>query len=370
MLKSRRGLLAAGLAVVTVGTIGVASTLNAGAEQIATPPRAQTARVAADEDVLATPPTPPSVLPWGERPEPIRKGRAGATARSLRAAGLDAAPADASNSMMPRGRYAPKGHSFTRNRMVTKERTNIAPPPKPVGAAAGGDNEAFYMYNAGTQEADTAGVYANVTIAKPQMGGDTYHTLAELAVQSADRDQIVEVGWTVDRVVNGDDDPHLFVFHWVNDVPACYNACGFVPYSKNVMPGSTLSYGSTKKFGIQFFNDAWWVAFDSEWVGYFPKTLWSDKGVTFERSGLVQVFGEVAATTTTTCTDMGNGNIPLKQDNPKKDSDPATRLSSVTYLDGPPVDMRVYTTADPTLYNVTKVSGRSFRYGGPGSGSC
>ena len=369
MLKSRRGLLAAGLAVAVVGTIGVASTLNAGAEQVSGPPRVSTAPVAADEDVRATPPTPPRVLPWGERPEWIKKGRPGANAKSLRAAGLDAAPADPDGSIVPDAKRAPKGRTM-RSSVLRKEVTEIAPPPKPLGVAAEPGNDVNYLYNVGTQAAETSGVYANVTIAKPRLEGGDFHTLAELALQSADGTQIVEVGWTIDRVVNGDDDPHLFVFHWVNGVPACYNGCGFVPYSKNVPPGSTLSYGVTKKFGIQFFNDAWWIAFDSEWVGYFPHTLWTKKGVTFDRSGLVQVFGEVAASDTTSCTDMGNGSIPLKEDDKNKDNDPASRLSSVTYLEGPKVDMNIRSTVDTKMYDVTKVSGRSFRYGGPGKTKC
>ena len=43
--------------------------------------------------------------------------------------------------------------------------------------------------------------------AKPALATSDYHSLAELAVQSADGNHIVEVGWNVDRVVNGDDDP-------------------------------------------------------------------------------------------------------------------------------------------------------------------
>ena len=60
----------------------------------------------------------------------------------------------------------------------------------------------------------------------------------------------------------------------------------------HIRPGDTLPRDTTKRFGIQFFNGAWWIAYDSEWVGYFPGALWDDK---YTQSGLIQWFGEVAA---------------------------------------------------------------------------
>ena len=357
MLKSRRGLLAAGLAVAVIGAIGVVSTVNAGADQIASPPAAGSAP--AVDSPVATDAGPPSaeppVLPWGERPKRIKKGRAGATSRTLRAEGLSVAAPDTSGSLAPRPKFGPKGRSG-KTSVLRREQTD-AVPPKPLGVKAAAEQEVNFLYNVGSQTADTAGIYANVTIGKPELDRGDYHTLAELALQSADGQQIVEVGWTVDRLVNGDDDPHLFVFHWVNGEPTCYNECGFEQVSPNVKPGSTLTYGVTKKFGIQYYKDAWWIAYDTEWVGYFPEKIWNDEGVKFDRSGFVQVFGEVAASTAKTCTDMGNGT--------ESDKETAARVSSVAYLEGPHVDMFIRSTND--LYNVSKLSGRSFRYGGPGA---
>jgi hypothetical protein len=405
VLKSRRGLLAAGLAVAVAGALGVASTLNAGAEQISGAPDRPAAVNApqADEDS-----TPPAVLPWGEQPENIRKGRPGANSRSLRAAGLDAAASDTTGSEQPRGRYAPKGRSG-KNTFLRTEVTDIAPPEPPADPSAstaptatatattvattsapsptaadgstantlattatsatsvdvasttvppdGGESKVSYLYNVGSQMAETDGFYTNVTIGKPTLGKADYHTLAELAVQSADGQQIVEVGWNVDRVVNGDDDPHLFVYHWVDRTSSCYNGCGFEQYSKNVKPGDTLTYDVTKKFGIQYFNGAWWIAFDSEWIGYYPEKLWNDQDIKFSRSGLVQVFGEVAATSDKPCTQMGNGQ--------NSDKTTAALLASVSYLNGPTVALNIRSTTD--LYSVAALSARSFRYGGPGA---
>ncbi|WP_250002338.1 neprosin family prolyl endopeptidase [Actinoplanes sp. M2I2] len=379
MLKSRRGLLAAGLAVAVVGAIGVVSTVNAGADQIASPPEASSAPAAAGADADATEIdpadiTPPARLPWGDPPRRIKKGRDGATSKTLRAQGLSAAPPDASGSLAPRGKHGPKGRSGGRSGVIRSQQTTIAPPKPPgVKQAAAAANDVNYLYNVGSQDANSAGVFANVTIGKPELAKKDYHSLAEIALQSADGEQIVEVGWTVDRVVNGDDDPHLFVFHWVNDVPKCYNDCGFVQVSPNIKPGATLTYGVTKKFGIQYFNNAWWVAYDTEWVGFFPEKIWNDAGVQFDRSGYVQVFGEIAAAQSKPCTDMGNGTAPDTEDSA------AARFSSVGYVDGPSPVLFMRSTV-PDQYAVAKVmdksvtpwreSTRSFRYGGPGRAGC
>jgi Neprosin len=363
--KTSRGLLAAGLTVAVVGALGAAWTLNAGAEQItgedAQPAVATEATEGAAEavggavraagDAAVTPPT---VLPWGARPARVRKGPPGATSSALRAAGLVAADADTSGSDLPRGRYGPKGRNG--RHPLRTELTKIVPPqPPPVALAAEGTSKVSYLYNVGSQAAETDGFYASVTVGKPALARSDFHTLAEMALQSADGQQVIEVGWTVDRLVNGDDDPHLFVFHWVNGVPACYNGCGFQQYSRNIKPGDTLTYGAAKKFGIQYSDGAWWIAFDSEWIGYFPESLWKNRGVSFSRSGYLQVFGEVAAASSRPCTQMGNG----------QGGDQAAGLSSVTFLNGPSVTMGIRSTTD--VYPVMQLSGRSFRYGGPGA---
>lgn len=422
VLNPRRGLLAAGLAVAVVGAMGVAWTLNAGAEEITGGTEVPAAADAAEDGAE---PAPPGLLPWGDRPEPVRKGRPGANSKALRAAGLDAAANDLAGSLQPRARFAPKGRSGTKAILRT-EQTTIKPPEPPLPTASAsptsdasptptatatdaataaavtpsptatgippaaadsvspamvatanataaktgstgvapapsssttGPARVFYLYNVGGQMAETDGFYVNVTIGRPALGRADYHTLAELALQSADGRQIVEVGWNVDRVVNGDDDPHLFVYRWVNRAPSCYNGCGFVQYSRNIKPGDTLAYGVGKRFGIQYAGGAWWIAFDSEWIGYFPEQLWLDAGVSFNRSGLIQTFGEVAAASERPCTQMGTGQ--------SADTTGSAAMGSVAFLNGPEVNLNVRSTTD--LYPVRPLSSRTFRYGGPGA---
>jgi hypothetical protein len=352
VLKSRRGLLAAGLTVAVIGAIGVASTLNAGAEQIPDEISAPAAAVAAAPAEL----TPPVNLPWGARPQRVKRGRDGATSRSLKTSGLSLAAPEA-GADTPEPEFAPKGRT-TKSSFLRTAQTNVVPPEPSASPSASATSSAptvNFLYNVGSQAAVTDGVYANLTINKPVLAKSDYHTLAEIAVQSADGKQIVEVGWSVDRVVNGDDDPHLFVYHWVNRETSCYNGCGFVQYSKTAIAGDTLPLDTPKRFGIQYFNGAWWIAYDTEWVGYFPSKLWGD--IDFTKSGLVQVFGEVAAASAKPCTQMGNGRASLDAT--------AARIGSLAYLNGPTVDMFVRSTSD--YYNVTALSNRTFRYGGPGA---
>ena len=377
VLKSRRGLLAAGLAVAVVGALGVASTLNAGAEQIPgtyasesaspAPVESATSAPAAPSTDAAADLTPPAKLPWGAEPEAISQGSPGESSGALRAAGLDAAPADASGSTEPEDAFAPKGRT-AKTTFLKSEQTDIKPPeppaPSPAAsttvvppAAAATSNTVNFLYNVGSQAAVSDGLYATITIAKPKLATADYHTLAELALESADGQQIVEVGWNVDRTVNGDDDPHLFVYHWINQATSCYNGCGFVQYSSTIKPGDTLAYDTYKKVGIQYFNGAWWIAYDSEWVGYFPEQLWLDKSVSsFSKAGLLQVFGEVAAASTKPCTAMGNGITP--------DQSTSAFISSVSYINGPTVALNIRSTTD--VYAVNALSARTFRYGGPG----
>ena len=353
MSKSRRGLLAAGITAAVLGSIGVVSTLNAGAEQIPERPAPAVAS-AAPQAGAATELTPPPKLPWGQRPEEIRTGRGGASSGALKAAGLDAAAPDTTGREADE-EYAPKGRS-SRSTFLKSEKTTVVPPepPGPAATATAGKPTVHFLYNVGSQAAVSDGAYANLTISRPTLDKADYHTLAELAVQSADGAQIVEVGWNVDRVVNGDDDPHLFVFHWADRKSTCYNGCGFVQYSENIRPGDTLPQDSTKRFGLQYFNKAWWVAYDTEWVGYFPADLWT---VDFSRTGMVQVFGEVAAASEKPCTQMGNGR--------RGDDNTSARIGSLAFVNGPPADMFVRSTSD--VYSAVQLSARTFRYGGPGA---
>ena len=337
---SRRGLLAAGLAVAVVGTIGVVSTMNAGAAETPAAPPAAPAVAA---------PAPPSLLPWGAKPHRIKKGKAGASSAALAASGASAADSR-TDDVTP---FGPKGES--RRTGVLKTSKTAVPPLAPKAEPVTGTGEVDYIYTVGKQAAKVDGVAALLTVAQPKVAAEDWHSLAEIAVQSADGQQVVEVGWTVDRNTNGDDSTHLFVYHWIDGKPTCYNTCDFVPLAgASIAPGATLATDVIKPFGIQYSGGSWWIAYDSEWIGSIPDKVWTSG---FTQGGLVQVFGEVAASSTKPCTQMGNGKTP--------DDTTAAKISSVTFVNGPTVALTVSQTS--TLYATTQTTDRTFRYGGPGA---
>jgi Neprosin len=341
---SRRGYLAAGLTAAVIGSFGVVSILNANADDA---PSAPPAAAASDDSDTTADQAPPSLLPWGERPERLRRGRGGASSAQVAAAGDDIAPRDNSGSLTPRPEWAPKGR-YNKGNGLRQESTSVEPPTPPLTGAltepVNADNPVNFFYAVGSQIGSSDGAYANL----------------EISVQSADGQQIVEVGWTVDRTVNGDDDPHLFVYHWVDRVPSCYNACGWVQYSKTTTPGDTMPKDVTRRFGIQHANGGWWVAYDTEWIGYFPDALWNG---TYTRSGVQQFFGEVASSSTKPCSQMGNGLDANREAG-------AARIGSVTQLNGPDPSVAVRTfgpdTKTSSPYPALALSSRTFRFGGPG----
>lgn len=181
-----------------------------------------------------------------------------------------------------------------------------APARAAAGAAATAVAADFY-YAGGSQNAAGAGATAFFTEHRPLLAQSDYHSLAEMAVKSSDQRQIVEVGWTVDRALNGDDLPRLFVYHWVNGVPACYNGCGWVQFSAALRPGMPVSTdGTARQYMILFWQGDWWIGYEGEWMGYFPGSLW---GGLYTASGLIQWFGEIAGLqgATPPLSSMGSG---------------------------------------------------------------
>ena len=222
---------------------------------------------------------------------------------------------------------------------------------------------ACYDYVSGHQWTDTTGVSVlmkvDAPIVNPAQTGE--HSLQEIALQNTARTSTVEIGWTVDPELNGDNRPHLFVYHWVDGQESCYNACGFVQVSHFIKPGMALHPNEAAHFAIQNIHGNWWVFFRDQPVGYFPGTLWSG---TYQKAQLVSVFGEVAENTadTPSCTQMGNGRFGTT---PAASWIRDYRITGTT--DAP--NLAVSATS-PSHYNAGAVTPTSFRLGGPGTGAC
>jgi uncharacterized protein (TIGR03382 family) len=219
-----------------------------------------------------------------------------------------------------------------------------------------------YLYVAESQSmgGHTAGAGAMVVQADPAVGATDFHSLAEIAVESGDGKQIVELGWTVDRGVNGDLQPHVFAFHWVNGQQTCYNACGWVQVSTTKMPGMPVVAGESHRFEIKLVNNDWWEFYDGEAMGYFPQTEFNGA---FTQATLVQWFGEVAASSKSPCTQMGNG---------KLGADPASASFEDVHLFDPGGTMvaaavQPGAVTNPGLYNLGRAMPTSFGFGGPGT---
>jgi hypothetical protein len=184
----------------------------------------------------------------------------------------------------------------------------------------------------------------------------------------------VEVGSIVAPHLNaGSTNPHMFVFHWLKNVPQGYNLTGgFVDYSGGVGfspvgPGDSLvaDIGSVKRFQIQWLDNVvstgrqgWWIAYNNLWVGYYPQALWSSAGETFEEAATAHGYGEIASTNEESCSDMGSG-VMAAAGVGASISNFAVLGTSIT------ADIDSFTIIDrPTRWNLTGTG--PVYYGGPG----
>ena len=244
---------------------------------------------------------------------------------------------------------------------------------RPGGAAAADDSvdPPAHWYRAGAiLHGDTDGAYGSFPVYKPVLADTDSHTLAELAVTSQraiDRRDTVEVGWTVDRRLNGDDSPHLFVFHWVAGKGLGYNGQGFIPQSGAAeKPGDLLVPGSVHKFMIKNFEGSWWIGDNNTWFGRYPESLWPHldaegrvDGSTFTEANEVQWFGEVATLSThPPCSQMGNGRS-------SSDVAGAARIDDIGEYNGPVV--QVFPVWDNNVYSAAERDSDGIVYGGPGA---
>jgi Neprosin len=253
----------------------------------------------------------------------------------------------------PAERFLPKGLPLLKDRR-DDQKSEVTPQFKiPPGITPA------FLYDTAYQYLSAEGTVAYLTQHTPRIDSHGYHTLAEVSGQSADQKETVEVGWTVAPSLNGDSDPHLFVFHWVNGDPTCYNGCGWVQVSTTRYPGMRVTPTSTpQQYGMTYYQGNWWINYQNEWIGYFPGTLW---GGGFTQLDLTQWFGEVAfmsmGDTGATCTDMGNGLYG-------SDGNSAS-INNIFFINGPVASPSFFQT-NPSLYEIFYPGGSSFRYGGPG----
>jgi uncharacterized protein (TIGR03382 family) len=187
------------------------------------------------------------------------------------------------------------------------------------------------------------------------------HSLAEISVETSDSKQIAEVGWTVDPEYAGDTLPHLFVFHWVDGKPTCYDGCGWEQVSQTRYPGMIVTLTrDPQQVVFQYMNSAWWVWYQSEWIGFFPVDLWE---ADFASAGLIQWFAEVAGTQQPS-SEMGDGVLaamPNAAFMTNLQVESASGESEMALLSPS-------TVTDPGVYELS-ITEAGFSFGGPGYGS-
>lgn len=160
----------------------------------------------------------------------------------------------------------------------------------------------------------------------PYTERDSEFSLSQLWVVrgSGSDKQTLESGWQDYPNLYGSHSPKLFVYSTQDGYVAtgCYNGtCGdFVQYSATITPtiGWTVhsSAGGTQ-YIIQLrwqrddTNDNWWLMYGTQWVGYYPGTLFDSAGVRNEASR-VSYGGEIIDDDPVdhTRTDMGSGGYP------------------------------------------------------------
>ncbi|MFC5472564.1 neprosin family prolyl endopeptidase [Paraherbaspirillum soli] len=138
--------------------------------------------------------------------------------------------------------------------------------------------------------------------------------------------QTLEVGTQKYHDLYNDDNPHLFIYSTRGGYApgtGCYNnTCGdFVQVSSSIYPGAVLSpvsvfNGAQYEASMQWFKDmdggAWWLNFQGQWVGYYPRALYNAGGVQ-DHAAEIDFGGEIIDNRNLnlhTSTDMGSGSFP------------------------------------------------------------
>jgi len=135
------------------------------------------------------------------------------------------------------------------------------------------------------------------SINNPAGPGDD-HSILQIWLQNYDKPELqsIEGGWTVDRNLDGDTQPHVFTYYTTNGYTqdgndlGGYNRTvnGWVQYSNSVFPGirinGTSTYGGTQyeiSMKFQLYKEPtngqlnWWVSVQGIWMGYYPASLFN-----------------------------------------------------------------------------------------------
>ena len=335
----------------------------------AQPPPVEPPKLAGEQQKTAESPTPtkpPEILcPAGQVPAArlvkpgVPKGNPLLAPNTLPIARVESLEAFQKNNLRPFAEVYWKGRG---------DEKNYTPlPPDPNGKCDGVTNQgSCYYYASAAYRRDADGGGMTMSVERPDYvnTGGAGHTLNEIAVQGGTGDgNIVELGWNVSSNQYSNANPHLFVFHWINWTPTCYDACGWQQVSGSYYPGMDLTsqIGRDVYIGYVYYQGNWWAWFDNQWLGYYPGSEWKKE---YTRNSLLQWFGEVAsANGVPPKTDMGNGRFPSM-------ANPAhmVTLCDVSVSDWVCWyrDQQSLGATVPKYYDILRFDFGATRYGGPG----
>jgi len=224
------------------------------------------------------------------------------------------------------------------------------------------ENNACYFWIGAEQTQATPfaadGATVSMLQAAPKVPATDYHSLSELYVGSANSLQGIEVGW---MTTPQNPKPRLWVFHWVNGNPTCYDGCGFVALKSKTPLGTALKVGAVGTFKIYISGNKWYVSYNGSNIGYFPLALWSSNNAIFQTVSTVLIYAETCTSDTQTShTQMGNGLSGI--------------LAQSAYFS----DYHLINSATPSVltpfqydsygsaYSISRETATGFHYGGPG----
>lgn len=198
------------------------------------------------------------------------------------------------------------------------------------------------------------------------------HSLAQLwAIENGHQSCFsdVETGWIESYGLEGDVQPHLFIYAFDCGVGLGYVGKSSIPWvqsSNVVFPNSIVTHNDTwHTYGVHLYGSNWWLYYDGQWVGYIPPSAWTRRFPVSLWNG--EAGGEVETPEQITCTDMGwNGRYGS---NPE-----AAMFKEVWYEsinnggEGKWAKLRPWNSdAQYTTGNWYQgIPGWQFRYGGPG----
>jgi hypothetical protein len=185
---------------------------------------------------------------------------------------------------------------------------------------------ATHQYAKVDQYAANWGGDAVMNLWNPYTELDSEFSLSQLWVVrgSGSDKQTLESGWQDYPNLYGSHSPKLFVYSTQDGYGStgCYNGtCGdFVQYSASITP--TIGWTNhSSNGGTQYIiqlrwqrddtNNNWWLMYGTQWVGYYPGSLFDSAGVRNEAER-VSYGGEIIDNDPSghTYTDMGSGGYP------------------------------------------------------------